>query len=109
MLVDQVDGRSVEGLMRANRRLASLAEKDPLRHEAADKFNIFVAPKMPVDTLNVAPLEIRRALCSPISMSRSYDDETLSYTSRDDRRSPVVLERYLSRNDHKFVLSPIDH
>ena len=43
VLTDQVDGRSVEGLTRANRRLASLAEKDPLKQEAADKFNIFTS------------------------------------------------------------------
>ena len=41
VLMDQVDGRTIEGLTRAKRRMQAEADKDPLKQEVADRFNAF--------------------------------------------------------------------
>ena len=41
-LIDMVDGRTVEGLVRGVRRLSQLAERDPLKVDAARKLEVYM-------------------------------------------------------------------
>jgi hypothetical protein len=120
VLLDQVDGRSVEGLTRANRRLQSLANRDPLKQEAADKFNVFhtrvkhaqLHSISKIVSMSKAEVDValQKLQSSDITIPAQYNLTLLSMAVKRDlqeKRHMQVLFRSLPLSNGK-VFNPLD-